>query len=306
MAVSCIIALFLLQKPLGETFSLGYFFDQPKIAGEEIKLLTFNASTFNNHRLEAFMEDDTIFRGDFMGYLKRLPEKPDILCFQEFHHDDGERTRVTDEIVKITDAPYYYSVPIWQEDQDGFFGIITFSRYPIVNKGLLYVGDSTTPNRGIFTDLRIGKDTVRVVNIHLHSMNIRLGDTSIHGPINKAITIYEKLHLGDLKRRSQLQQVLDKIDHSPYPVILCGDFNSFPYGYTYQTVKKRLHNAFEEAGLGFGYTLNMFPYLVRLDNVFFSEPFQPTYAKVVRKFPSSDHFALTAKLVMPSKDTLSK
>ncbi len=301
MALTCVLMLFFLQKPINETFSFGYFLNSSKLEGEEIKLLTFNASSFNNKRNDAFMKDDSVFRADFMSYLGRLPEKPDVLCFQEFHHDDAERMRVIDEIVNVTQAANYYTIPVWQGDQHGIFGIITFSCYPIVNKGLLYVGDSTTPNRGIFTDLVIGKDTVRLINIHLHSMNIRLADTSLHTPWERVVSIYEKLKIGDEKRKKQLKQVMEKIDNSPYPVILCGDFNSFPYGYAYQTIKQRLDNTFEKSGFGFGFTLNIFPYLVRLDQIFYSEPFVPVYAKVVRKFPSSDHFALTSKVILPTK-----
>jgi endonuclease/exonuclease/phosphatase (EEP) superfamily protein YafD len=297
--LSCLAALLLLQKPFGETFSIGNLINTPSAKGEEIKVLTFNASTFNNNRKDPFIEDDSIFLKDFFNYLQRLPEKPDILCFQEFHHDDKERDRVIDEIVKISGTPYYYILPMWQQEQRGLFGIITFSRYPIVDKGLVFLGDPMTPNKGQFTDLAIGKDTLRIFNIHLHSMNIRLGDTSLHTWKEKLDNVYYKLKVGDEMRRCQVNQVISEIDKSPYPVLVCGDFNSFPYSYSYQVMKKRLKNVFEEAGFGFGYTLNMPPYLVRLDQVFYSEPFQPVYSKVVRKFPSSDHFALMSKVVLP-------
>lgn len=305
LLLTCLICFFFLIKPIGETFSLGYYFDKPTGEGEEINLFTFNASGFNSNRDDIFMPDDSIFRTDFISYLRSLPEKPDILCFQEFHHDDGERLRLTDEIVKITQTPYYYSKPVWQSEQDGFFGIITFSCYPIVNKGILYLGESSTLNRGIFTDLAIGKDTVRVINIHLHSMSIRLGDTAAPTFVDKAKMVYNKMKEGEERRKDQLLQVLENIEKSPYPVILAGDFNSFPYGYAYQSIKTRLENTFEKSGLGFGYTINIFPYMVRLDNVFISSPLKAISTNVVRKFPSSDHLALLAKIKWPkdSKQT---
>ena len=60
------------------------------------------------------------------------------------------------------------------------------------------------------------------------------------------------------------------IERSPYPVILCGDFNEVPYGYAYGRVRKQLRNAFENSGTGFGFTYNKAPRYIRIDNQFYS------------------------------------
>jgi len=55
-------------------------------------------------------------------------------------------------------------------------------------------------------------------------------------------------------RRVQIEKLKAFIQRSPHPVICVGDFNDLPYSYAYQALKKDLHNTFEEAGSGFGFT----------------------------------------------------
>ena len=50
------------------------------------------------------------------------------------------------------------------------FGIATFSRYPIVDKGRIDFPNSKN-NLCIYTDLQIGKDVVRVYNAHFESLH---------------------------------------------------------------------------------------------------------------------------------------
>jgi endonuclease/exonuclease/phosphatase (EEP) superfamily protein YafD len=79
-----------------------------------------------------------------------------------------------------------------------------------------------------------------------------------------------------------------------YPVILVGDLNETPYGWAYGTLRERLKNSFEEAGRGFGFTLNRSPYLVRIDNQFCSAEWQVTQFRTLRNIPYSDHFPVIA------------
>ena len=71
-----------------------------------------------------------------------------------------------------------------------------------------------------------------------------------------------------------------------------GDLNETPYGWAYGTIRERLQNAFEEAGSGFGFTLNRSPYFVRIDNQFFSNDWQILQFKTLRTIRYSDHFPL--------------
>ena len=294
-----VVCLLFLNKPLTETFSLGYLSSNDANTDEcPLNVMSFNVSTFNKNRDEPFMDDDSVFRTAFFKYLKKAPDELDIICLQEFHNDDTEKQRVIEEIVKYTGTNYYYTVPIWESWNDGFFGIITMSKYPIINKGTLFTDDNAF-NRGIFTDIVYQKDTIRIINIHLHSMNIRWStkDSTITMK-EKLIQVTQSLKEGSKQSKFQIDQVLKSINNSPYPILLCGDFNTFPYGYPYQQVKKILDNSFEKSGKGFGFTLNLAPFFIRLDNQFSSKEIVSVESKVIRTIDQSDHFPLVARYVL--------
>jgi endonuclease/exonuclease/phosphatase (EEP) superfamily protein YafD len=79
-----------------------------------------------------------------------------------------------------------------------------------------------------------------------------------------------------------------------YPVIVVGDLNETPYGWAYGTLRERLKNSFEEAGRGFGFTLNRSPFLVRIDNQFYSKDFTVKQFVTLRNINYSDHFPIAA------------
>lgn len=302
VAVCIAFSLFFLGKPIFETFSIGYLF-KPNQQKDDftLKAITFNVSTFNKQRITNFAKEDPALKQELFSFLANEKNKPDILCMQEFHHDDAEKQKVIDKIIGLTGAEYYYTLPVFKSNQKGFFGLMTMSKYPIVNKGIIFTGDTSTLNMGIYLDIKTPKDTVRVINIHLQSMYIRLNDEAGMGVLGKTRDILERLKMGSIRREKQIQPVLELIEQSPYPVLLCGDFNTFPYGYSYQEVKKLLGNSFESAGQGFGYSLNIFPYLGRIDNQFCSEEFTPIESRVIREIKQSDHFPVFARYVFKTE-----
>jgi endonuclease/exonuclease/phosphatase family metal-dependent hydrolase len=91
---------------------------------------------------------------------------------------------------------------------------------------------------------------------------------------------------------------LEHIRESPYPVIVCGDFNDTPFSYTYNELAKELKNAFVEAGSGIGATYNgPLPFL-RIDNQFHSEELKAAGYETHYEMGLSDHFPISAKYVL--------
>jgi endonuclease/exonuclease/phosphatase (EEP) superfamily protein YafD len=96
------------------------------------------------------------------------------------------------------------------------------------------------------------------------------------------------------KRRAEEFTVLqDWIKTSPYPVLVCGDFNEVPYSYIYGELRKSLKNSFEEKGQGFGFSFNHLPYFIRIDHQFYNDKRLSvhdftTYSKI--KY--SDHYPI--------------
>jgi endonuclease/exonuclease/phosphatase family metal-dependent hydrolase len=96
-----------------------------------------------------------------------------------------------------------------------------------------------------------------------------------------------------LKRSVQSNSVREEIDKSPYPVIVCGDFNDVPNSYAYCKIGDGLQNAFVEKGLGFGRTFSGISPTLRIDNIFLDKKFTiDQFTRVSKKL--SDHFPIIA------------
>ena len=65
-------------------------------------------------------------------------------------------------------------------------------------------------------------------------------------------SILTRLKRAFIKRAKQADLIKFSIDSSPYPVIVCGDFNDTPASYTKNTIATNLSDAFVESGNGFG------------------------------------------------------
>ncbi len=228
----------------------------------------------------------------------------DILCLQEFYNED--RISALNSISQLAGKGYNsYMTPIFRLNRnwEGFYGVAIFTKFPIVNTGDL-VFDRNTLNKGVFADVLIGKDTVRIVNIHLHSMSIQtdsLGTKKNYQSLKEdSKTTFMKLKRGFVARARQIALVDRFVRDSPHKVILCGDFNDIPYSYTYQRVRRHLRNAFEDAGNGFGFTLNNNKlFFLRIDNQFYDGDFQVYNFKTHRDMDDSDHFPVSATYSLP-------
>jgi endonuclease/exonuclease/phosphatase family metal-dependent hydrolase len=149
------------------------------------------------------------------------------------------------------------------KDPRKIFALATFSRFKITG-----VGHVMTPNQNIFaifTDIVMGRDTIRVYNIHLQSIRFGKNDYSFYSQLtDQARETDDNFHLGKgtfniiaklkkafVTRANQVDILKNNIKRSPYPVIICGDFNDTPASYTYQQLSDGLHDSFRNAGQGF-------------------------------------------------------
>ena len=85
-------------------------------------------------------------------------QNPDILCIQEYS-----------KTAKV-DLRVYKHKFIFMKGDNIKSGQAIFSKYPIVNEGNIEFPESN--NLIVFADLRKGKDTIRVYNMHLKSIKI--------------------------------------------------------------------------------------------------------------------------------------
>lgn len=232
--------------------------------------------------------------------------QPDIACFQEMVASDsipGAINSLPEFMSKLKMKDYLYSYNKKLDfDRSHRFGIITFSKYPIINKHTL----SYAPNdyNSIFQYIDIVKDadTFRVFNLHLQSLKFSDRNRAyLDNPqndskkIKESVSVLKKLKIGFLRRQAQSERVKKAINESPYPVMVCGDFNDVPNSYAYQTIGKGLKNAFAEKGTGIGRTFYSISPTLRIDNIFVSQQFTvEQYVRIKKKL--SDHFPIIADL----------
>lgn len=137
----------------------------------KLKVLSFNVQVFNQYAHLA----DSAYMSSLAIRNFNAEHDADIKCFQEFYNDAKSDTFNTiDVISRRGEYEYHYApTPVYFTDLDKqiSFGLIIFSKFPIINRGEILFGQNL-PNKGVFADVKVGEDTVRIINVHLQSMSI--------------------------------------------------------------------------------------------------------------------------------------
>jgi endonuclease/exonuclease/phosphatase (EEP) superfamily protein YafD len=91
------------------------------------------------------------------------------------------------------------------------------------------------------------------------------------------------------------------VDESPYPLVVCGDFNDTPASYTYRKIKGGLEDSFVAAGKGYAYTYRYLRRLLRIDYLFYSRDIFKATGYNSPDLEYSDHKPVIVTLgVMPA------
>ena len=265
---------------------------------KSFKILTFNVRLFDRYN---WVKDKETSH-EIFEFIER--ESPDIICFQEFFtRAKGELSE--EEIIKhLQKTKYRHIKYTLSKTGSSGYGMATFSKFPIVKTGEILF--EKTYNLTIYSDLLIHGDTIRVYNNHLQSIrflkrNYDFIDTLklrySHEEVKGFVDITNRMKWAFERRANQVQTVSASIHLSPYPVIVCGDFNDSPVSYTYQMMRKNLKDAFVEAGSGFGNTyLGKFP-SYRIDYILIDKRFS-AYNYRTPKLNLSDHYPVLCRMKM--------
>lgn len=243
-------------------------------------------ASFNAHNMRYYgVKGKSARLGDISAIFDS--EDPKILCFQEF---PSHREYAAPLLNHFKEKGLQYQV--WKEGNE----LAIFSAYPIVKTASTYFNNT---NGFQYADLNIRGNIVRVFNIHLQSNAV----SSIADHVAKQGDLQEKETwlevrgmMGRFKRASkkralQSNQIAAQIKASPYPVIVCGDFNDVPLSYAYHTLSAGLKDTFKQKGRGLGFTyLGSIPAL-RIDYILVAPDFViQNYASEKTSF--SDHRAI--------------
>lgn len=263
---------------------------------EAITILSYNAMFFD---IDAYSSGKSNGNNaqKMMTWVKDF--KADVKVFEEFYNWEGQprfrQFNTTEQFSKQLPYHVFMKPPLSARMGKGFVGLAIFSRYPLIYRQEKSFSD--VGNGFLIADLVRKKDTLRLINVHLHSMGIRVGKILRQNDYEKAKSETRNvLHLlknGFVKRTKEVEEIVTLIEQSPYPIVLCGDLNEVPYGYAYGKIREQLNNSFEEAGRGFGFSYNRLPKLIRIDNQFHNSKLQVLdFQTQAVKF--SDHYPISA------------
>jgi len=269
----------------------------------EIKVLSFNVRVFD---LYMWTKEKTT-RNQILKFLKE--EDPDILCLQEFYHTDKQHPdyefKTLDTLISILSAKNYHVHYTTNLRETDHWGVITFSKYPILNKGVVPFAIKDD-NICTYTDINKNGRTLRVFNAHLASIKLDKHDYKAMQEVNKneysedfgkELAVLSKIKYGFIRRSGQADSIRSIINETPYPVILCGDFNDTPSSYAYRTIKGALNDAFVSSGSGLGRTyIGEFPSF-RIDYIFYDPELKATNF-TTHSEKLSDHHPISVNLAL--------
>ena len=302
-----LVTIVVAWKPLGQILKIkqGEDFKIAKLPGS-IRVMSWNIEHFDILEHKTHPER----KQEMLDLINKYA--PDVACFQEMVGGDFDSTAINyvPRIAEQLNFKYYYYSYDKRDDFDGkhHFGIITFSRFPIIQK---YTYSPVEPNyNSIFQSIDVAKDndTFRIFNVHLQSLKFSdvsrqyIEDPTLKNQIDleKSKNIISKLKTGFAKRKLQSERVKKSMNETPYKVILCGDFNDVPNSYAYNTIGKGLKNTYAEKGSGIGRTFASISPTLRIDNIFVDKKLMvEQFVRVKKKL--SDHFPIIADVTVEPK-----
>lgn len=279
--------------------TLALALSKDKKKSNELKILSYNVRLFDvyNPDLEAGLET----RNQIFQFLRN--EKPDVVCFQEFYSQDKPtRFETMDSLFQVMGTNIYHQRSAYKRIARQNFGIAMFSKYPMIAKGdVMFETQGVEDfNYCIYADITKNQDTFRIYDVHLQSIKLQsdyysnqANDPTSNLTEESAIRlIYRKLQSAYVKRADQARRVVNHIRTSPYPTIVCGDFNDTPMSYTYNQFDRILIDAFRNSSKGIGGTYVGKMPAGRIDFIFHSPELASNDFRI-QKEVLSDHRAIS-------------
>ena len=296
-----VIALSICITPLQHLFAINLDNGLERKDQDAIRVMTWNVEHFKILEHKDHPEIKTEMLQLIQDYA------PDVACFQEMVGSNAYSDAINylPAMARSLDMPYMHYAYNPKLDFDGkhHFGLIVFSKWPIVNEQMVSTAPYDYNSIFQYVDILKEGDTMRVFNVHLQSLKFNQENLNyLEEPLEKegrdlkkSFGVMQKFKMGFVKRQRQVDIITKSMSESPYPNILCGDFNDVPNSYAYHTIGKNMHNAFAEKGFGLGRTFLGFSPTLRIDNIFHGYEFKALqYERAVKQL--SDHLPMMVDL----------
>lgn len=253
-----------------------------------IKVLSYNVWSFAHDDSSEHYHNPII---DYIG-----EQDADIVCLQETNTDP----RTKEYLDSTMNMRYKYN-DVSQLAPSGD-RISLYSKFPILSTE--QVKYESVGNLSMAYRLKIGRDTVLVINNHLETTGLSLEDRAqfkemLKGDLNRqkvkkqSSRLIDQLAYASGVRAPQADSVAKYIrEHSDMSVICCGDFNDGPLSYSHRVISKGLTDCYVATGNGPGISYHYNGFFVRIDNIMCSEDWQPYKCEVADKIKNSDHYPI--------------
>jgi len=268
-----------------------------------IKVLSYNIQNFvkENTSTTKYIEDFEN-QEEITDFI--MNQKADIICLQEVLYDKENFEKFPKQFGDKFGCKYSFSRNYYPKRKGKIDALIILTKYPMINTGYF---EHLKKTIGIYCDVIIKNDTLRVYNLHLASIHFKREEYDFISDITKqqnqeefktnTLNVISKMNTAFIKRGNQTNKLTSHISNSPYPVIICGDFNDTPSSYAYREISNNLKDAFVESGRGFGITYagDNLP-AFRIDYIFHDPRFKSVDFQK-HKIPFSDHYPISCSLM---------
>lgn len=275
-------------------------FDPPE---GSIKVLSYNVMAFGKDKSADIKENEIVKYVQSSG--------ADIVCLQE-----------------ATQGGYKIVMDYWKEkypyqhvdDMTNNFHII-LSKYPILSTSEIKY--ESTSNYSFVYELKVGDDTLVVINNHLESYKLSSDDKDVYKElvknpeefVTKSETVGDeasaeekyggltaKLAKANAIRGAQTDSVAAVVERNRGRyIVVCGDFNDPTISYTHHRLVKELDDAFTRSGNGPGISYNRSGMYFRIDNILVSPNIKAYGAKVDNQIKISDHYPISCYIKLCTK-----
>lgn len=294
-AIPILVILFGINNVF-DNFQITLFNSDEKIESET-KILSYNVHNFGEQKKNDRAPNT---KQEIISFL--IEQDADILCLQEYHSTSNNLYEPLKEIRDTLGAQSYYYESYFNPRYNQLSGLVIFSKYKAVNKGKLKFTGSRS--FGIYMDVIIDGDTVRVFNIHLASIELQPEDLDfvVNPEVenserfrSQTYEIYNKLTQAFMLREKQLEHIIIELEICRYPIILGGDFNDTPSSWVYDQLTDYLNDTYIKKGSGISRTYaGPLPFL-RIDYIMISDIFK-TKNFTRHSLDKSDHYPISAIL----------
>ncbi|MDO4159800.1 MAG: endonuclease/exonuclease/phosphatase family protein [Prevotellaceae bacterium] len=270
----------LCYSPIRNYFPLNISKETPS---DCIKVLSYNVYNYNRENVAEGEKNPII------EYI--IGSDADIVCLQEAKYDDN----IISEIKNV----YLYRDSVLSNDRGECLAL--FCKFPILSKEKINYKSKGNVS-GAFK-IKIGKDTVTVINNHFETSGLSLADRAdfkkmvkgkAEGDSMKAESKRLIVKLGESAkiRAPQAEAVAKYIRETKGSIILCGDFNDNPISYTHYVLDKELTDCYISTANGPGISYHHNAIFVRIDNIMCSSDWEPYNCKVDNSIAFSDHYPI--------------